>query len=232
VTALEAAGVDGRWVDESHGHGPAFRFDGGGGHPTELYWETERYVPPPDDQPPARDRLGRRGSAGIDVRRLDHVNLLATDVTGAAGLAWRELGATVLDEIRDDDGRVAAAFTTFGQRPLELVYTRDPRRGHGRLHHVAFWVDTREEVLRAADIFVDRGVPIEVPPAQHTIGRSFFLYGFEPGGNRIEVSTGADLVLDPDPPTRTWTAAERRRGVGWGTAFPASWVDYATPDSA
>jgi catechol 2,3-dioxygenase len=73
-------------------------------------------------------------------------------------------------------------------------------------------------------------VRIEVPPAQHTIGRSFFLYGLEPGGNRIEVTTGADLVLDPDPVTRTWTAAERRRGVGWGTVFPPSWHDYATPD--
>src|SRR3954465_2453071 len=26
---------------------------------------------------------------------------------------------------------------------------------HGRLHHVAFWVDTREECLRAADIWLD-----------------------------------------------------------------------------
>jgi catechol 2,3-dioxygenase len=164
------------------------------------------------------------------VRRLDHVNLLAADVEPAAALAWSQLGATLLDVIVDDEGVMAGAFTTFGQRPLELVYTRDPHGAAGRLHHVAFWVDTREEVLRAADIFVDRGIPIEVAPAQHTIGRSFFLYGFEPGGNRIEVTTGADLVLDPDPTTRTWTASERRGGIGWGTAFPPSWTRYGTPD--
>lgn len=230
VDALRAAGIAGSWIEDGFGHGPAFRFTGPSGHATELYWETERYTPPPEDRPPAKDRLGRRGGAGVDVRRLDHVNLLTADVAAATDLAWSALGATLLDEIIDDEGTMTAAFTTLGQRPLELVYSQDPLAAGGRLHHVAFWVDTREEVLRAADIFVDQGVTIEVPPAQHTIGRSFFLYGFEPGGNRIEITTGADLVLDPDPVTRTWTAAERRRGVGWGTAFPASWGSYGTPD--
>ena len=230
VAGLQASGVDGRWLTKGPGHGAAFGFEGAAGHPIELYWETERYEPPAAQRPPARDRLTRRGGPGVGVRRLDHVNLLATDVAAAAGQAWRELGATLLDEVREDDGSISGAWLTLGQRPLELIYTRDPRGASGRLHHVAFWVDTREEVLRAADILADHGVAIEVPPAQHTIGRSFFLYFFEPGGNRIEITTGADLVLDPDPPTRSWTAAERRRGVGWGTVFPPTWTQYGTPD--
>src|SRR5579875_2300224 len=64
VPALRAAGVDGRWVRDGFGHGPAFRFTGPSGHPTELYWQTERYTPLPDERPPAKDRLGRRGGAG------------------------------------------------------------------------------------------------------------------------------------------------------------------------
>jgi catechol 2,3-dioxygenase len=230
VTALTAAGVQGAWTEGELGHGPAFRFRGAGGHPLELYWETERYVPPEADRPPARDRLSRRGGRGVDVRRLDHVNLLAPAVDAAASQAWRHLGFALYDQIREDDGSISGAWMSTGPRPLELVYTRDRAGAAGRLHHVAFWVDTREEVLRAADIFVDQGVRIEVPPALHTIGRSFFLYGFEPGGNRIEITTGADLVVDPDPPTRTWTAAERRAGVGWGTVFPPSWTAYGTPE--
>jgi catechol 2,3-dioxygenase len=230
VAALRQAGAEGSWIEDEFGHGPAFRFLDPDGHPMELYWETERHRPPPGDPPLARDRLGRRGGPGVDVRRLDHVNLMAADVTPAANFAWGTLGFSLFDEVREDDGSLSGAWLSLGPRPLELVYTRDRTGSRGRLHHTAFWVDTREEVLRAADIFVDQGVRIEVPPAQHTIGRSFFLYGFEPGGNRIEVATGADLVLDPDPPTRTWTAAERRRGIGWGTVFPASWHEYATPD--
>jgi catechol 2,3-dioxygenase len=232
VGALRAAGIQGSWIDGDHGHGPAFRFDDADGHAIELYWETERYRPPAGEPPLARDRLGRRGGRGVDVRRLDHVNLLAAEVETAAGFASERLGFRRYDEVREDDGSTSGAWLSLGPRPLELVYSRDRAGAHGRLHHVAFWVDTRDEVLRAADIFVDQGVPIEVPPALHTIGRSFFLYGFEPGGNRIEVTTGADLVLDPDPPTRTWTAAERRRGIGWGTVFPASWHQYGTPDIA
>ena len=230
VAALRDAGIDGVWLDGDHGQGPAFRFHDPDGHQLELYWETERQRPEPGDPPLPRDRLARRGGRGVDVRRLDHVNLLAADVEPAATFARQQLGFALYDEVREDDGSASGAWLSLGPRPLELVYTRDAARAHGRLHHVAFWVDTREEVLRAADIFVDQGVPIEVPPAQHTIGRSFFLYGFEPGGNRIEVTTGADLVLDPDPPTRSWTAAERRRGIGWGTTFPPSWREYGTPD--
>jgi catechol 2,3-dioxygenase len=230
VAGLVDAGVEGQWSAGDFGHGAAFRFRDPDGHTLELYWETERYEPPPEDRPKARDRLGLRGTAGVDVRRLDHVNLLASDVMGAAAFAGEQLGFRLLDRVVEDDGTTSGAWLSLGQRPLELIYTRERRPASGRLHHTAFWVDTREEVLRAADIFVDRGVAIEVPPAAHTIGRSFFLYGFEPGGNRIEVMTAADLVLDPEPPTRTWTAAERRLGIGWGTTFPPSWHEYGTPD--
>lgn len=230
VEELAAAGIGGEWSDGDFGHGRAFRFRDPDGHVLELYWESERYQPAPADRPASRDRLGRRGGPGVAVRRLDHVNLLAADVQAAAQFAARQLGFRVLDQIEEDDGSISGAWLSLGMRPLELIYTRDHRGAHDRLHHVAFWVDTREEVLRAADIFIDGGVPIEIAPAQHTIGRSFFLYGFEPGGNRIEVTTGSDLVLDPDPPTRMWTAAERRQGVGWGTVFPPSWREYGTPD--
>jgi catechol 2,3-dioxygenase len=230
VAALEAAGVPGTWSDGDLGHGPAYALRTPSGHAVELYWETERFVPGPGEPPLARDRLGRRGGAGVDVRRFDHVNLLAPDVPAASGFAREQLGFALYDEVIEDDGSMSGAWMSLGPRPLELVFARDRAGASGRLHHAAFWVDTREEVLRAADIFVDHGVTIEVAPAQHTIGRSFFLYGFEPGGNRIEVTTGADLVLDPDPPVRTWTAAERRRGIGWGTTFPPSWTEYGTPD--
>ncbi len=95
VRAVLAAGIPGEWAGNGFGHGPAFRFTGPSGHATELYWETERYAPPEADRPPAKDRLGRRGTAGVDVRRLDHVNLLAEDVNAAASVAWSAAGRDV-----------------------------------------------------------------------------------------------------------------------------------------
>jgi catechol 2,3-dioxygenase len=99
----------------------------------------------------------------------------------------------------------------------------------GRLHHLAFWVDTREEVLRAADLFLDNRIDIEAAPSKHAIAQGFFLYGFEPGGNRIEVTTGGYLVYDPDPEPTVWTEAERAAGQAWGVKTVESFHTYGTP---
>lgn len=226
VSALEAAGAGEGWIDGDIGHGPAFQFRDPEGHLIELYHETERQETPVGLP---KNRFGTRGSEGVGVKRLDHVNLLAHDIAENRAFAERHMGLRVLDQILDDEGAETAAFMTLSISPLDVVYVVDRTARGGRLHHAAFWVDTREEVLRAADIFLDHQVPIEVAPAMHTIGQSFFLYGFEPGGNRIEVTTGADLNLDPDGPARVWTAAERAAGVGWGTKFPDTWSSYGTP---
>jgi catechol 2,3-dioxygenase len=208
----------GEWTEGDLGHGRAFRFPDVSGHTLELYWEVERAA-------------GRepRGGPGVGVKRIDHASLFSAGVRADRELAQRALGYRLLDRVLDDDGIETGAWLTTSIAPLELVYVADVAGAPPRLHHLAFWVDTREEVLRAADVFVDRDVPIEVPPAQHGIGSSFFLYAFEPGGNRIEVTTGADFVYDPDSELRTWTAAQRARGVGWGTRFPESWRTYGTP---
>jgi catechol 2,3-dioxygenase len=218
VAALERTEHGLGWSGADVGHGPAFRFTDQTGHVLEVYWEVQRAA-----------RRDRRGSAGVGVKRVDHVSLLSADVLSDRRLAENALGYRLLDRVLDDHGVEVGAWMSTSIAPLELVYVADLPRTPPRLHHVAFWVDTREEVLRAADVFADHGIAIEVPPAQHGIGASFFLYAFEPGGNRVEVTTGADFVHDPDPPLRTWTAAERARGVGWGTRFPASWRTYGTP---
>ena len=41
-------------------------------------------------------------------------------------------------------------------------------------------------------------MPIEAAPSKHGVAQGFFLYGFEPGGNRIEVTTWGYFVYDPE----------------------------------
>ena len=65
--------------------------------------------------------------------------------------------------------------------------------------------------LRAADLFLDNDVPIEAAPSKHAIAQGFFLYGLEPGGNRVEVTTGGYFVFDPEYEPVVWSEAERRR---------------------
>ncbi|HTZ24492.1 MAG TPA: VOC family protein, partial [Streptosporangiaceae bacterium] len=101
--------------------------------------------------------------------------------------------------------------------------------GRGRLHHVAFWVDSREDVLRAADLMNDAGVPIEAGPSRHIPIQGFYLYTREPGGNRIEICSGGYLGFDPDDNPVIWTPAEYAAKPGWGARLPSTFRTYGTP---
>ena len=230
VAAVEATGRGLGWIDGDVGHGPAYRFTDPDGHVFELYYEAERYEPPEHLQPSWRNQPQRYVGRGAAVKRLDHVNVLAADVRANRTFAQDVLGYRLYERIELDDGTETGAWLSLTIAAHELIYVADAYGANGRLHHLAFWVDTREECLRAADIFVDAGVPIEAAPSKHGVAQGFFLYGFEPGGNRIEVTTGGYFVYDPDFEPITWTAEERARGQYWGVKTIESFHTYGTPD--
>jgi catechol 2,3-dioxygenase len=88
---------------------------------------------------------------------------------------------------------------TVNNKTYDLACTEEHGGGMGRLHHVTYATDQREDILRAADIFLENGVHIETGPHKHAIQGTFFLYVWEPAGNRIELANaGARLILDPD----------------------------------
>jgi catechol 2,3-dioxygenase len=91
----------------------------------------------------------------------------------------------------------------------------------------------REDILRAADICLDHGVFIETGPHKHAIQQTFFLYVYEPGGNRIELCNPvARLIFAPDWPVITWTEAERAKGQAWGLKTIESFHTHGTPPVA
>jgi catechol 2,3-dioxygenase len=112
----------------------------------------------------------------------------------------------------------------------ELIYVADHVGATGRLHHLAFFVDTREEVLRAADLMLDAEVPIEAAPSKHAVAQGMFLYVYEPGGNRVEVTTGTHFIYDPQYEPVVWSEAERARGQAWGVKTIETFHTYGTPD--
>ena len=230
VAAVRAAGLGGAWLDSAdRGRGRGYRFSGPDGHPFELYYEVERYAPPEHLRPALKNQPQRYTGRGAAVKRLDHVNVLSADVRTDRAFATDVLGYRLYERIQLDDGTEAGAWLSASIAAHELIYTKDAYGAHARLHHVAFWVDTREECLRAADLFLDHGVEIEAAPSKHAIAQGFFLYGIEPGGNRIEVTTGGYFVYDPDHPATVWTEAERRKGQAWGVQTVESFHTYGTP---
>src|SRR2546421_9150506 len=129
-----------------------------------------------------------------------------------------------------DDGAEVGAGRTLTTAADELISVADHAGASGRLPHLPFFVDTREEWLRAADIFLDADVPIEAAPSKHAVAQGMFLYVYEPGGNRVEVTTGTHFIYDPDYEPVAWTEAERRRGQAWGVKTIETFHTYGTPD--
>jgi catechol 2,3-dioxygenase len=232
VAAVEATGLGTGWIDGDVGHGPAYRFTDPDGHVFELFYEAERYEAPPHLVPSWRNQPQRYVGRGAAVKRLDHVNLLAADVRPTREFCQDVLGYRLYERIELDDGTETGAWMSLTIAAHELIYVADAYGARGRLHHLAFWVDTREECLRAADLFVDADVPIEAAPSKHGVAQGFFLYGIEPGGNRVEVTTGGYFVYDPDQEPVTWSAAVRARGQFWGVKTVDSFQPYGTPDVA
>jgi catechol 2,3 dioxygenase len=232
VEAIERTGLGLGWSDGDLGHGPAYRFTDPDGHSCEIYYETERYEPPPHLRPTLKNQPQRYVARGASVKRLDHINLLAADVRASRSFAQDVLGYRLHEQVVLDDGTEAGAWMSVSIAAHELIYVADAAGARGRLHHVAFWVDTREEVLRAADLFIEHDVHIEAAPSKHTIAQGFFLYGIEPGGNRIEVTHGGYFVYDPDAEPVVWSEAERARGQAWGVQTVESFHRYGTPPLA
>jgi catechol 2,3-dioxygenase len=229
VAAIEATGLGEGWIDGDVGHGPAYRFRDPDGHLFEIFHEVERYAPPPHLKPSLKNQPQRYTARGCAVKRLDHVNLLAADVRASRVFCVDALDYRLHERIELDDGTESGAWMSTSIAAHELIYTADAYGARGRLHHVAFWVDTREECLRAADIFLDNDVYIEAAPSKHAIAQGFFLYGYEPGGNRVEVTTGGYLMYDPDPEPVVWTEAERALGQAWRVKTIEAFHTYGTP---
>jgi catechol 2,3-dioxygenase len=229
VAALEAAGVGGEWHEGDLGHGRAYAFDDPDGHRFELFYDSERYEAPPELRPALKNQPQRYPGRGAGVRHLDHVNFLAVDPAENRVFLEDNLGLRLTEQIVLDDGTEAGVWLTSGQKSYDVTYTRDLTQTPGRLHHIAFFVDQREDVLRAADIFLENGIFIESGPHKHAIQQTFFLYTYEPGGNRIEVCSGGYLVFAPDHEAVVWSQAERAKGQAWGMQTVAAFHIKGTP---
>ena len=231
VKAIEESGfkVIG-WEEGDLSHGRAFRFADPFGHIFEIYYDTRWYEATGDDQPALKNNASRYHHTGAAPRRLDHLNLLSEDVTEFRRFMEVCLGARVTEMIQLDNGRIGGCWFTVNNKGYDLACTEEHGGGTGRFHHVTYATDTREDILRAADIFLENGVHIETGPHKHAIQNTFFLYVWEPAGNRVELANaGARLILAPDWKPVVWTEADRKKGQAWGLKTIESFHTHGTP---
>lgn len=229
--ALEAAGLGVGWTNGDYGRGRSYRFHDPDGHTMEIYFDEQKYVAPPHLQSSLKNLPMKYPARGVGVRRVDHLALLAADVEANRKFAQELLGFQLREQVRFNKGeQEIGSWMSPANVHHQLAYVVDVKGAHGRLHHFSLWIDNREDVLRAADILSENGIFIEAGPSKHNNSQGFYLYSYEPGGNRVEIYAGSYLVFAPDWEPVTWNEEERGTGTYWGAALPDSFIQYATPN--
>jgi len=230
VAVIEQSGLGEGWIDGDLGHGRAYQFRNPEGHLNEIFWEVERYQTPQHLRTTIKNHPQKYVGRGAAVRRLDHVNMFTTNVKGCRQF-YQELGFNYHEAILADGSDFEiGAFLSATNISHDLGIVGDTGGGKARLNHIAYWQDTREEVLRTADIMRDQDIFIEFGPTRHGISEAFFLYVYEPGGNRIEIYSGGYLNFAPDWGPIIWRISEHPI-LYWGGVPPASLTSrtYGTP---
>lgn len=231
VQAIEAAGCGQGWTESEPGQGATYRFVTPDGHPMEILWEVEYAAVPPHLITGLRNRPQKRPLQGIPVRRLDHVNLFVHDVAPNRQFMQDALGFRLREGKVLDDGTEVGAWMSVTNLVHDIAMMRDATGSHGRFHHVAYWYGYPQHLMDIAEHLRDHDITIEAGPAKHGTTQAYFLYCYEPGGNRVELfgDTGY-LIFDPAWQPVIWTEADLAVSSIWfGGKLPEQFYLYGTP---
>lgn len=235
---IERRGLGLGWSDGDIGQGASFRFRMPDGHQMELVWDLEYYQAPEGQRSPLRNRPQRRPLRGVPVRRLDHVNCFVSQVEPHEAFLCEALGFKVRETKIGRDRLKVGSWLSVSPLVHEIAVMRDGTGQGNRLHHVAYWHGYPQHLYDVAELCMDWGVRIEAGPGKHGTTQAFFLYLFEPGGNRVELfgDTGY-LIFDPDWKTVVWDVANESdlyHSTIWigAPTMPQSFYTYGTPERA
>lgn len=210
VKVIEAKGLGIGWIDGDHGHGRAYQFQTPGGHPSEVFWDVEWYEAPGEMKSKWKNRAQKIVRRGVGVKRIDHVTCATPDATAdrefyeSIGFRYHEGIFSSIEE------REIAAWLAVSNLSHEVAFL-NPGIGEaarGGIHHLAYAVDSREEVLLATDTLLDYGYKLEGGPTRHALAEGFYLYVREPGGNLIELYALSHLIFAPDWGPMKWKINE------------------------
>jgi catechol 2,3-dioxygenase len=224
---LDARGIEVTEVDgaDVRGHGDALRFSTPGGLPFELYWEVERFRAHGEQSSRLPSHPSRIPARGVAARRFDHATFSVDDpvteqefLTGVLGIRHNYFNV-------GPDGQRWASWLSCNNVSHEVAVTRNPWQSGGLFNHVAYFVDSSDEVLRAATLLVEHGHEVEWGPGRHGSSGATFLYFHEPSGNRVEIWTGGMLIFAPDWQAIGWEPEVGALGNSmWGTPMPESFA--------
>ena len=217
---LGGEGIDVTWIEagEELGQGEAIRFSTPSGHRMELFYEIEK----PDAPPERRSKLRNKPYAEtttnpVAPRRIDHVQVWDDDALALAEWLCEHLGFRVQESYDEEDGSRWGTFVSANGVKIEAAVIQHEEAGAPpALNHVAYKVDSGDDLFAAADAMRERGIPTD-GFGQHSISRGKFCYARDPvSDHTIEFNAGGYLVFDPTWEPVAWkeTDLEDRQWVG------------------
>ena len=125
------------------------------------------------------------------------------------------------------DGSIqAATWLSRTTTPHDIAFVGGPRMG---LHHIAYFLDSWNDILKSADVMAKTKTKIDVAPTRHGITRGETIYFFDPSGNRNETFAGLGYLAQRDRPVTTWTEDKLGTGIFYHTGeMVASFTDVYT----
>ncbi len=230
---LKQLGIDYHWIEDATepGQGDGLRFMTPGGMPFELYWEREPYAAPEGSDLASElpSHPQKFAAKGIAPRRFDHVNFLTDDPGKEQEWLTGELGIHHRYYVESESGDRLASWLSRTSISHEIAVQRNRNQSGALLHHTAYYLDSPDQLVRAATILADNGAEIEWGPGNHGTSGALFLYCFDPSGNRLEVWTGGFLIFAPDWEPIRWQQAKAERAYEfWGSPMPEEYLTYGT----
>ncbi|CAM4287850.1 VOC family protein [Lacicoccus alkaliphilus] len=229
---LKKMDVDHQWIEsgQKRALGDAIHFKSPTGIPVELYWEKDKFET--DDETVA-SRLPSHPSKyqmkGVSPRRFDHVNLMVDDVEEEQGWWTELLGIHHRYYVQNKEDVRLGSWLSRTNIAHEIAFMRNSNQDGTSFHHLAYYLDSPDELVRAANIMAENGIKIEWGPGKHGTSGAQFIYVFEPSGHRVEIWTGGLLMFAPDWKPIEWNSELGELGLEmWGSKPPESYFTYGT----
>jgi catechol 2,3-dioxygenase len=230
---LEEIGTPCTWTEAGaeRGQGRGLRFSTPSGVPMELYWEMEMYRTKDPEWVSALPSFPQKyPTVGIAPRRFDHFNVMANDVVREQEWLTEVLGIKHRYYVEAADGKRRGSWLSITNLSHDIAIMRNYAGTGARLHHHAYFMDSPDELVRAAAMLVEHGGKIEWGPGMHGTSGAIFLYFFEPSGHRIEIWTRGMLIFPPDWQPIRWDHETEALGFDmWGSKAPETYLSYGTP---
>lgn len=234
VLDLEKSGAGKGWIDGDYGHGAAYQFVTPDNHNMEILWDVDYYQCAASDVTSLKNRPQKRPTRGVPVRRIDHVNLMSSNVTANKKLMMDELGFKLREHVVRNDGSEIGSWLSVSPLVHELAFMEDAstsEAGLGKMHHLAFWYGFPQHLHDLSEILTEHGIKIEAGPLKHGVSQAMCMYVFEPGGNRVELfGDSGYLIFDPDWKPVKWEENEVEQAIiHYGAPLPDTYFKYGTP---